>query len=69
MSQSTVLRGNRALVAAEAAMRERERDGRGEELLRLEAKLGEVAMADEPLERRIAALEGGLPLARRRPRR
>ena len=49
-------------------MKERERDGRGEELLRLRAKLGEVTMANELLERRIAALEGGLPLARRRPR-
>lgn len=33
---------DRALVAAEVAMKERERDSRDEELLRLEAKLGEV---------------------------
>jgi putative transposase len=33
---------DRALVAAEAAMKERERDSRDEELLRLKAKLGEV---------------------------
>src|ERR671932_2311345 len=33
---------DRALVAAEAAMKERERDGRDEELLRLRAKLGET---------------------------
>ena len=58
----------RALVGAEAAMKERERDGRDEELLRLKAKLGEVAMANELLERKIAALETGRPLARRRPR-
>jgi transposase len=60
---------DRALVAAEAAMKERERDVRDEEMLRLQAKLGEVTMANELLERRIAALEGGRPLARRRLKR
>ncbi len=60
---------DRALAAAEAAMKERERDVRDEELLRLQAKLGEVTMANELLERRIAALEGGRPLARRRSKR
>ena len=60
---------DRALVGAEAAMKERERDGRDEELLRLRAKLGEVTMANELLERKVAALEGGRPLARRRSRR
>jgi transposase len=60
---------DRALVGAEAAMKERERDGRDEALLRLRAKLGEVTMANELLEQKIATLEGGRPLARRRPRR
>src|ERR671916_1522737 len=60
---------DRALVAAEAAMKERERDGRDEELLRLKAKLGVVTMANELLERKVAALEGGRPLGRRRSRR
>ena len=60
---------DRALVGAEAAMKERERDGRDEELLRLKAKLGEITMANELLERKIAALEDGRPLARRRSRR
>jgi hypothetical protein len=60
---------DRALVAAEAAMKERERDGRDEELLRLKAKLGEVTMANELLEQKIAALEDGRPLGRRRSRR
>ena len=60
---------DRALVGAEAAMKERERDGRDEELLRLRAKLGEITMANELLEQKIAALEGGRPLGRRRPRR
>src|SRR5918997_4983818 len=60
---------DRALVGAEAAMKARERDGRDEELLRLRAKLGEVTMVNELLEQRIAALENGRPLGRRRPRR
>ena len=60
---------DRALVAAETAMKERERDSRDEELLRLKAKLGEVTMANELLEQKITALEGGRPLGRRRPRR
>ena len=60
---------DRALVAAEAAMKGRERDSSDEELLRLKAKLGEVTMANELLEQKIAALEGGRPLGRRRPRR
>ena len=60
---------DRALVAAEAAMKERERDARDEALLRLKAKLGDITMANERLEQKIAALENGRPLARRRPRR
>ncbi|WP_084112934.1 hypothetical protein [Belnapia moabensis] len=60
---------DRALVGAEAAMKERERDSRDEELLRLKAKLGEVTMANELLEQKIATLEGGRPLGRRRSRR
>src|ERR671916_2271833 len=60
---------DRALAAAEAAMKERGRDGRDEELLRLRAKLGEVTMANELLERKVAALEEGRPLGRGRPRR
>ena len=59
---------DRALAAAEAAMKERGRDGRDEELLRLRAKLGEVTMANELLERKVAALEEGRPLGRRRRR-
>ena len=62
-------RRDRALVGAEAAMKKRERDGRDEDLLRLRAKLGEVTMANELLEQKIAALEGGRPLGRRRLRR
>ena len=60
---------DRALVGAETAMQERERDSRDDELLRLRAKLGEITMANELLEQKIAALEGGRPLGRRRSRR
>ena len=60
---------DRALAAADAAMKDRERDGRDEELLRLKAKLGEITMANELLEQKIAALEDGRPLGRRRARR
>src|SRR5215208_1132175 len=60
---------DRALVAAEAAMKERERDSRDEELLRLKAKLGEVTLANELLERKVAALETARPLGRRRSKR
>ena len=42
---------------------------REEELLRLKAKRGEVTMANELLEQKVAALEGGRPLGRRRSRR
>ena len=55
-------------------MRERERDSRDEEMLRLKAKLGEVTMANELLEPKIAVLgsrhvSNGRPLVRRRSRR
>ena len=60
---------DRALAAAETAMKERERDGRDEELLRFRANLGEVTMTNELVEAKIASLEGGRPLVRRRPRR
>jgi transposase-like protein len=60
---------DRALAGAEAATKARERDGHEEEPPRLKAEPGEIAMADELLERKIAALEGGRPLERRRSRR
>ena len=50
-------------------MKERERDSRDEEVLRLKAKLGEVTMANELLERKIASLESGRSLGRPRSRR
>ncbi len=57
---------DRALAGAATATKERERD---EEIARLKAKVGEVTMANELLEEKIAALEGHRPLGRRRSRR
>lgn len=56
----------RALAAAAPAMKEHERD---EEIARLKAKVGEITMAKEVPEEKIAALEGKRPLVRRRSRR
>lgn len=47
-------------------MKEHERD---EEIARLKAKVGEITMAKEVPEEKIAALEGKRPLVRRRSRR
>ena len=60
---------NRALLAAESALKERERDARDEEIERLKAKVGEITMANELLYAKIDMLEGGRPLAGRRLRK
>jgi transposase len=57
------------LAAGEAALKGRPADGRGAELDRLRAKVGELTMANELLGAKIEHLEGGRPLARRRSRR
>lgn len=56
------------LAAGEAALATRA--GSGEDLVteRLKAKLGEALIERDLLEEKIAALEAGRPLARRRPR-
>src|SRR5688572_12321369 len=54
----------RAVTAAASALKERERDEREDEIARLKAKVGEITMANELLEEKIAALEGKRPLAR-----
>jgi transposase-like protein len=59
----------RALLGAESALKERERDARDEEIERLKAKVGEITMANELLYAKIDRLEGGRPLAGRRSRR
>ncbi len=60
---------DRAWLAAEGALKERERDARDEEIERLKAKVGEITMANELLYAKIDRLEAGRPLAGRRSRR
>ena len=59
---------DKVLMAAESALKERERDARDDEIARLQAKVGEITMANELLYAKIDKLEGGRPLARRRSR-
>ncbi len=60
---------DRALLAAETALKEHQRDCRDEEVARLKAKVGEMTMENEQLREKIRRLEGGSPLARQRSRR
>jgi transposase-like protein len=57
------------LAAGEASLATRPADGEELESGRLKARLGEMLLERELLEAKIAALEEGRPLARRRPRR
>src|SRR4051812_19896536 len=54
------------LSAGEASLATRATDGEALESARLKAKLGEMLLERELLETKIAALESGRPLARRR---
>ena len=56
------------LAAGEASLASRPADGEELESERLKARLGETLLREELLEAKIAALEGGRPLARRRRR-
>ena len=56
------------LAAGEAALATRPADGEALASERLKARLGEMLLERELLEGKIAALEAGRPLARRRPR-
>ncbi len=56
------------LAAGEASLATRPTAGEEIESERLKAKLGEMLLERELLEAKIAALEGGRPLARRRSR-
>ena len=56
------------LAAGEAALASRPGDGEELESQRLKTKLGEVMIERELLHEKIAALEAGRPLARRRPK-
>lgn len=57
------------LIAGEASLATRPEGAAELESERLKARLGEMLLERELLEAKIAALEGGRPLARRRPRR
>ena len=57
------------LAGGEANLKARESDPQAEENQRLQAKIGELLMETELLYTKVHALEGGRPLARRRPKR
>src|SRR6187551_3057725 len=57
------------LAAGEAALASRPTDGETLESERLKARLGDMLLKHELLERKITSLEGGRPLDRRRWRR
>jgi len=57
------------LTAGEASLKSRPTDDRDAEIARLKGKVGDLTMANELLEAKIDRLEGGRPLARRRPKR
>ncbi len=57
------------LAAGEAALATRPADGEQFESVWLKAKRGEVMIERDLLHEKIAALEGGRPLDRRRPKR
>ena len=59
---------DKVLGAAESALKGRERDARDDEIVRLQAKVGEITMANELLYVKIDKLEDGRPFARRRSR-
>ena len=56
------------LAAGEASLTTRPKDGEMLDSERLKAKLGDMVMKTELLEAKIAVLEEGRPLARRRSR-
>jgi transposase len=56
------------LAAGEASLATRPTDGEALQSEHLKARLGEMLLKQELLEAKIAALEGGRPLARRRPK-
>jgi len=56
------------LTAGEAGLASRPTDGGELESERLKARLGEMLLERELLQAKIATLEGGRPLVRRRPR-
>ena len=57
------------LAAGAESLKSRPADARDEEIARLQAKVGEITMANELLEEKIGRLEAGRPLGGRRPGR
>lgn len=57
------------LEAGAASLKSRARDDLDDRIAQLQAKLGTVNMDNEFLYEKIAPMEGGLPLGRRRSRR
>ena len=57
------------LSGGEGSLKSRPDDGRDELIRRLEAKVGQTLMDNDLLREKIARMEGGQPLGRRRPRR
>jgi len=57
------------LAAGAASLKSRPRDDRDETIDRLRTKVGEITMDNELLYEKIARLETGAPLARRRSKR
>jgi len=57
------------LAGGEASLRSRPADARDDAISRLKEKVGDLTMANELLEAKIARLETARPLARRRSRR
>ena len=57
------------LAAGASSLKSRPRDARDETIERLRAKVGEITMDNELLYEKIARLEAGAPLARRRSKR
>ena len=59
----------RFLEGGAAGLRSRPRDDRDERIAQLQAKLGEITMDNELLSEKIARMEAGRPLGRRRSRK
>lgn len=59
----------RFLEGGAASLRSRPRDDRDERIAQLQAKLGEITMDNELLSEKIARMEAGRPLGRRRSRK
>lgn len=60
---------DRFLTAGAESLKSRPEDGRDRENRAMKEKIGDLTMATELLEAKIARMEAGLPLARRRSRK